>query len=66
MIQSRFFKIIWGMNGIGILILVIAGLIALGKDLTRSWFREPPLPQGIITGKKKLIADSLRIDLQHL
>jgi hypothetical protein len=66
MLDSRFNKIVWTYNGIAILLLVTAGLIAVIAEQIPKLIVPPEYERGLIVGKKIQVARDLNVDLQHL
>ena len=68
MMDSKFNKVIWSINGLGILIIVIFGTFQIGKDLFRSLqkYFKPEFDQGLIVGSGAQKAIDLDVDLQHI
>ncbi len=68
MLKSKFNKIIWSINGVGLLFILIFALFNMTKeifpDIKR--FFSPEFDSGIIVGKGFQKAEELNLDLQHL
>ena len=65
--QSKFSRVLWNINGVFLSLIFILGIIVI---LEQNWHKfsdsNYKYNKGLVLGKKKNIADSLEIDLQHL
>ena len=68
MYNSKFMKIVWGVNGILILVVTAFATYMLIKENFPSIFRgsAKKFDKGMIVGEKADVASELNVDLQHL
>lgn len=68
MFKSKFNKIVWSINGIGILILLILALYNVIKETLPDLGigRKPKFDRGIIVGKAAEKSEELKLDIQQL
>ncbi|WP_421773097.1 hypothetical protein [Gracilimonas sp.] len=65
--RSKFMRVVWTFNGIGLAVLILVAIISeIPYKVLTSFFEEDQVERGLIVGKKANKAGELNIDLQHL
>ena len=67
MLNSKASRVVWSVNGYLLLILLVAGIIALGSDLLpRLTSDDSPHERGALVGEASEVAQALEVSPQHL
>ena len=65
--KSKFMRVVWTFNGVGLAVLILIAIISeVPFEYLTSLFEEEQVEKGLIVGKKATKAEELDIDLQHL